>query len=596
MLAIVATVAIAYGGALHGPFVFDDLTNIAQNPHTARLWPLGDVLAETARPLLVLTFALNRAWGGLDVLGYHLVNVAIHLSAALLLFDVVRRTLASPALATRFPGNAPTALAAVAAALLAAHPLATQAVSYLVQRGESLASLFYLATLAAAIRAAASPHPRRWECAAIATCALGAATKPVVVSAPLVVLLYDRCFLATSFRDALRRRALLYAGLAACAIELAALAIASPDPSSGTAAKVSALAYAASQPGVLLHYLRLAVWPSPLVLDYGWPVARTIGAIVPPLLPITGLAALVVVAARRSMRLAFPGAAFFLVLLPTSSIFPIDDLAFEHRMYLPLACLVVLTVLGGYELLVRRARQPGLAIALAAVLVIAAVTATIRRNADYRSEVAIWTSVVEHRPGNARGFSNRGRAWVRAGRSDRAFPDFVEAVRLDSTYAEARNNLGSVLLDRGRVADAVPQFRRALADDPKLDDARFNLGKALATIGRNAEAIAEFHAYLERRPFAGPAWNALGNAESASGHDDLALASYAEAVRVAPESPAAHNNLGIMRVRSGDVAGGVAEFQEALQIDPDFAPALRNLEGAERLRIHLGAQAPSPKK
>ena len=580
VLAIVATIALAYGGALHGPFLFDDLASIAENPHVHHLWPLGDVLSGSARPLLALSFALNYAAGGLDVVGYHVVNVAIHLAAALLLFDVVKRTLALPRLVTRFPGRRATGIALAAAALWAAHPLATQAVSYLVQRGESLASFFYLATLDAAIRSETSARRRRWELAAVAACALGAATKPVVVSAPLVVLLYDRCFLFPSFRTAFDRRRLVYVGLAGCEVGLAALAAAAPDPSAGTAARISALTYALSQPGVVLHYLRLAIWPHPLVLDYAWPAARAPGAILSPLIVLLALGAAVVVAALRRSRVAFPGLAFFLILLPSSSVFPIDDLAVEHRMYLPLACLTVLAALGGHEVIVRRLRQPRLAGSLAALVVIVAITATIRRNRDYANDVAMWTSVVAHRPGNARAFTNLGGAWIRRGEPQSARPAFVAALRADSTYAEARIDLGSVMVDQGQLAEAIPQFRRALADDSTLDDAHLNLGMALAGLGRNDEAIAEYHTYLARHPREGKAWSALGAAQSASGHDDLALASYAEAVRVAPGMPAAHNNLGILRMRRGDVAGAIAEFQAAVRIAPDYEPARRNLERA----------------
>lgn len=591
-LALIAlAAAIAYANGLRGPFLFDDLPNIAQNLRLRHLWPLWLPLGATARPVVMATFAMNYALGGLDVFGYHVTNLLIHALAGAVLFDVVRRTLRLPALAARF-GDAANGIALAAAAMWVAHPLGSQAVSYLVQRGESLASLFYLVTLDAAILAAtARGRARAWQVAAIVACGLGAATKPVVVSAPLLVLLYDRCFLYPSLREVLRRRALLLAGLAASWLVIAALAIANPDSSAGPGSKIPALAYAATQPGVVLHYLRLVIWPHPLVLDYGWPLARTAAEIVPPLLVLAALAAAVVAAAVRRRRVAFLGVAFALVLGPTSSLFPIDDPAFEHRMYLALAAPCVLAALAGHELLVRRARRPALAAALAVGLVALLAAVTMRRNRDYASEVAMWTQVVRERPNSARAHSNLGRAWVRQGDGAKAEPEFVAALRIDSTLAEARNNLGSILVDRGELAAAIPLFRRASADDPGQVDAHFNLGHALAGLGRYDEAIAEYRRFLARRPLEGRVWNALGAAQSASGRDDLAIASYSEAVRVQPELAAAHNNLGIMRVRRGDVAGGIAEFEEALRRDPGFEPARRNLEGAQRLEQRQGGSA-----
>ncbi len=266
-LAILVLGALTYSNSLRGVFVFDDKSEIEENPAIRHLWPLGPIL-RGPRPVVDLTFALNYSLGRLHVTGYHLVNLAIHLLAALALFGIVRRTLRLPALAGRFDEAAASVLAFCAALIWMVHPLQTGAVTYIVQRAESLMGLFYLLTLYALIRAATSEtatpldrenakarkteepdgpgsvarkasaisrraqHAARsgsggqnsvassfafsrfrgqtsvvvWSVAAVAACALGMGCKEVMVTAPAALLLYDRAFIAGSFREALRRR------------------------------------------------------------------------------------------------------------------------------------------------------------------------------------------------------------------------------------------------------------------------------------------------------------------------------------------------------------------------------------------------------
>ncbi len=203
---IVLAVWAAYANSLSTPFVFDDMKSIHENPTIRHLWPLADVLSPpntatgaAGRPVVNLSLAINYALGGLEVRGYHVFNTLVHALAALTLFGVVRRTLLRPVLRERF-GPAALPLSFAVALLWALHPLLTESVTCVVQRTESLMGLFYLLTLYGFIRAVDSPVPGRWEIFSVIACLLGMATKEVMVSAPLIVLLYDRTFVAGSFR------------------------------------------------------------------------------------------------------------------------------------------------------------------------------------------------------------------------------------------------------------------------------------------------------------------------------------------------------------------------------------------------------------
>jgi hypothetical protein len=226
-VAIIVAVAAAYSNSFSGPFIFDDLSSIQDN-EAIRSLRSAEVLippgkANVARRLLTnLSFAVNYAIGKLDVRSYHVVNLLIHLLAALALFGIVRRTLLLPALRDRF-GRASTGLATAVALIWALHPLQTESVTYIVQRAESLMGLCYLLTLYAVIRGATSERPRPWYAAAVVVCALGMGAKEVMATAPIVVLLYDHAFLSGSFRETFHRRGALYLGLAATWAVLAAI-------------------------------------------------------------------------------------------------------------------------------------------------------------------------------------------------------------------------------------------------------------------------------------------------------------------------------------------------------------------------------------
>lgn len=267
-----------------------------------------------------------------------------------------------------------------------------------------------------------------WYVAAIVMCAAGMGTKEVMATAPLLALLYDRTFVAGSFAKALRRRWRLYLGLAATWLILLALVASGPRSESAgfSLQQVSAWQYARSQPAIILHYLRLCVWPRPLVLDYGWSVAESFREIALPSVAILAMLLTVVWAIRYRPAWGFLGMWFFLILAPTSSIIPVGDLAVEHRMYLPLAAVCALFVLLGDRLLERifhalpiaAHRQGTVKTGLIAGIAIALGMATVDRNRDYHSAVGFWRDVVAKRPNHSRVYLNLGLALLEAGQTD----------------------------------------------------------------------------------------------------------------------------------------------------------------------------------
>ena len=350
-LALVAVVGAAvYSTGLAGPFVLDDLLSVTHNPNIRQWWSLAEVLSPeqdsplAGRPLVSLSFAMNYAMAGLDVEGYHITNIAIHLCCGLLLFGIVRRTLELPNVWTN--SSVKAADVAFATALLwTLHPLNSEVVNYLTQRTESMMASLYLATLYSSIRA----HTRsaRWQIAAITSCLLGMACKESMVTAPVMVLAYDRVYRYDSLKQAFRARGLFYLALASTWILLGAQLWSSPrGQSAGFATDVDPWTYLGNQAIMIVRYLRLTFWPwQGLVVWYGWPLHVTLRAVLPYALTITCLGVCAAIQFIRRPRFAFPAAWFFVTLAPTSSIIPIaTEVGAERRMYLPLAGLLVLVV------------------------------------------------------------------------------------------------------------------------------------------------------------------------------------------------------------------------------------------------------------
>ncbi len=513
IVALVLLVAGAYHNRFPGEFVFDDVPAIAENPTIRALWPLSGPLSPPpnsgvgGRPFANLSFALNYAIHGTHVAGYHAGNVLLHLGSALLLFGIVRRTLQA-----RSGGDgerASVAWAFVASAGWGVHPLTTASVSYLSQRTEVLMGFFYFATLYAFIRGATMSNGR-WLGISVVACACGMMSKEVMVTAPVLVLLYDRAFLAGSLAQAWQRRRMYYLALALTWVPLGYLLTTGlAQRSVGYGLGVSALDYAATEAGAILRYLRLVFVPRPLIFDYG-PIYSSSAVAVVIVSVLIGLTFWAIV---RRRWMAFLAGCFFLLLAPTSSIVPVAEQPIaENRMYLPLAAVIVLGGCGiratfGRDVLRSRATRT------AAFLLIAAWgVMTVARNDDYRSPLLLWSDTVTKRPENWRAHFNHGVTLLDLQRSAEAARAFERAIHLKPGEAKAHYSLGNALLELGRAPDAIGRFTEAVRLQPVYAKAWGGLGSALLRNGDAAGAVVMFERALQLEPASAATLQALGNA------------------------------------------------------------------------------------
>lgn len=579
----------SYFNSFSGPFVFDDKPAISGNP-TIREWgtawvPPNTGSSVTGRPLVNLSFAFNHAISGEAVWSYHALNLLIHVGAGLALFGLVRRTLALPGLPESWRAAADL-LALAVAGIWVAHPLQTESVTSIVQRTESLVGLFYLLTLYAFVRAlSAGPRARVWYALAVTACLVGMAAKEVMVTAPVLVWLYDRTFAAGSFRAALRQRPYFYAALAATWLLLGWLLLhtgGSRGEAAGFGLGVTPWSYALTQCRAILLYLQLALWPHPLVFDYGTAVVRDPTAVAWQIVALIALVAGTLYALWRHPRLGFLGAWFFVIISPSSSVVPlVSQTIAEHRMYLPLAAVVALVVIGAYHRLGR------LAVACAFVLLPVCAFLTAQRNVVYRSEEALWADTVAKVPDNSRARINLAEVYLNQRRADEAFEQALAAVRLRPDHAEAQTNLGIAYALLGRPADALTACGRAVELRPDYARGRSNFGIVLAQSGRWDEAITQFEAALAHTTDPQETFAIRGNLARAllrAGRLAEAISQLQTVLAAEPRSAELRYHLAMALGMSGREAEAIAELEAVLQIEPNHAAARAALDAARGLR------------
>ena len=482
------------------------------------------------------------------------------------------------------------------AILWAVHPLQTESVTYTVQRAESLVGFFYLSALYGLIRGAGGgdgawgvgmgdgglgirfqfliPHRLNgWYAVVFFACLLGMASKEVMVSAPVILLLFDRTFLSGSFREAWRRRRGLYCALAGTWLLLAWLVFSANNRggSAGFGTEIGPWEYLGTQCGAIVHYLSLVR----VALSAGarlWHQYGTWGRGDPALCGHSGLAwrghpgGVVVLAEGR-----LPGG----VVLSHLASPPRASSRWRRKPwpsppYLPLAAVVVLLVFGGNagcRNLVRRQWLPRLGRSSGRVYGCRSRfdvgDLTFQRNADYRSELSIWLDTVAKAPSNARPHNNLAIALAAGGWTDEAIAHYQRALEIKPDYADAHNNLAVALAASGRTDEAIAHYKRALESKPDSPELHNKLGLALVRRGRIDEAIAHYQKALDIKPDYVVVHNNIAVALARNGRSDEAMAHLRRALALIPDYAEAHNNLGTVWGARGPDRQAIEHCQRA---------------------------------
>lgn len=609
---IIVIAFIAYFNTVNAPFVFDDYPYLRENPlvrsfhyflNQDQVFKLAiDIDVKNSfilRPFSYFTFALNFALHGYDVRGYHVVNLLLHIGNAICVFLLLSLTLQATAMNT--PGHDRQGSSSlnsifplVCALIFVTHPLQTQAVTYIIQRFTTLASLLCLLSLVTYIlsrRAERAAMRRIWYVLCLVATILAMHSKENAFTMPVVIAMYEFIFLTGKLAKRVAGLIPVIATMGIIPYKLLQLSTLTRNTAqtdlvaainSVNFKETSSGDYLMTQFGVVVSYLRLLFVPIRQNLLHDLPLQHSFFSfkVLGPLALIICIIAIGIWALKcskgnhsaNSTRLkivAFGIFWFFVTLAVESSIIPIDDPMFEHRVYLPSVGLIM-AVLAGGDIFMVRARNVSLFSSKAAsvgicLLVSCAAVATVERNKTWGNEITLWTDVIRKNPNSSRAHNALGVALARQeevqmkhllapksenmvsvpflgsktrqSQLDAAIKEFRHAIELDPIHEKAQINLGIALIDRGKFDDALTALQRAT----RLETRRypslhyFHMGRAYTEKGDYDRATEAFTRAIELDPRHSSAFEHLGDVHAVKQRWSEALAAYENAYKLSPE-------------------------------------------------------------
>jgi tetratricopeptide (TPR) repeat protein len=608
IILIAAVGLLAYSNTFDVPFQWDGIDNIVK---TGALRDLNNFLKPSkvlkdSRYIGYFTFALNYKIHGLDVTGYHIFNITIHVLNALLVYLLVLLTFKTPFLDNSSFKSEYIAL--FTGLLFVSHPVQTEAVTYIFQRFASLTTMFYLGSLVLYVKwrlikdqpsnssAAQQLHfsytALLLYCFALLCAILAMKTKENAFTLPIAIALFEFLF----FTGPIKRRTLRVIPflLTLFIIPLTIVSFDKPAEEILSGIGYSGMSrweYLFTQFRVVVTYIRLLFLPMNQNIDYDYPIFHSLfnPQVFLSLLFLSSFFGLGIYLLYRSRfraelrPLAFGLFWFFIALSVESSVIPIPMVINEYRVYLPSAGAFLAITTGAF-LLLERLRNKGIkAFAVSSFILIPLVLlyATYARNNVWQSKISLWEDVVKKSPEKARGYKNLATLYISRGISDKAIELLRTALRLE-LYCKAEMHLPHYILafayeSKGLLEEAIKQYQVAINFKPDYAEAHYNLGRAYATTGLTDDAIEHFKIVLKLKPNNANTHYNLGIACESNGLIEKAVEHYQTAVKINPEHGKAHNNLGTLYKSKGYIDKAVKHYQIALKLKPDDARVHNNL-------------------
>jgi tetratricopeptide (TPR) repeat protein len=579
---------IIYSNSFHCSFHFDDLENIVDN---SKIHNLADVNAwwnfYPTRPIGIFSFALNYHFNQLDVFYYHLVNLIIHLINACLVWWLTLLILSSPVMKDQPIAKNKKILAFLMALLFVSHPLATQSVTYIIQRMASMAAMFYLLSLALYVKARLANKRDKQTyllfAGSLFTGVLAVLTKENAYTLPFAIILFELFFLRTkklsiNFRDyrVSLSIAVLLGIIILVLIKFSSFIFKTIPPGLGHAYTVTPLNYLFTQFSVIVKYIQLLFLPVNQKLDYDFPISNTFFEI-RTLLCLMVLLSLIILAVssfKRNRIISFGIFWFFLTLSVESSFIPINDLIFEHRTYLPSFGFFLILCTGIYVLFWKKSKY--LAIVIFVIITGSNSILTFERNKVWKDDLTLWNDNVAKTPNLAIALVNRGYAYSQIDQWDNAIDDYSKALENYPTYARAYVNRGVAFGKLGHYDKAIADCSMAIALDPKYTEAYYDLGIAEVDNGQWEKAIADCSKAIELQPDYAKAWYNRGVAYGKLEQLDKAIADYSKAAGIDQNYSPPYFNLGLIHIKLGQWDKAIDDFSRVIEISPNSTDAYCN--------------------
>jgi len=536
---ILVTVGLLiYANAMHAAFQFDDYGGIVNDPYIRNPLNFRAIAdAFNTRFILGFSFSLNYAIGECNVFGYHLFNIVVHILSSFFVYAFVILTFQTPAMKDKTSSENRSLIAFFTALIFLAHPIQTQAVTYIWQRSTSLASFFYLATLVLYIQSRLK-RSLFFYMASMGACILGMFTKEITITLPFAVALYEFFFFRRTIEGKKKTLILLLPFILTLPIILLTLMRApevtlevmrlkpaesvpmTPDITRFVDEKVMKRHdYMLTELNVIRTYLRLLFFPVRQNLDYDYPIAKSFFE--PDILLSFLLLAILFLSAVLMVR-NFPmisfGVFWFFLTLSVESLVVQSDVIFEHRLYLPMVGFSIAFVTALSMLLKWRKFFVGVLVTVVIILSIM----TYFRNRVWKDDYTLWRDVTAKSPNKYRGYSNLALAFERDKNYDMAIEYFKKST--DRAPYEAREfyNLGLAYFAKGDLKQAVQCFKKAILLKPLYDEAYNNIGVAYVVLGQKDEALSAFEKAIEINPRFAGAYKNLAKFYSDAGETEAA--------------------------------------------------------------------------
>ena len=562
---------IIYSNTFHSSFHYDDISSIRANAAIKdisnvdaiwRFWP--------TRFVTYLSIALNYHFDGLDVSGYHVINILVHIACGIMAWWLTLLTLSTPRMKTYKASQSKELIALFVGLIFIAHPLQTQAVTYIVQRATSLATLFYLSSLAFYVKSRLDdnkPSKTLFYCLSFLSMVIAMFTKEMTITLPIIILIYEAYFLKKEGKGFGWKEALPFLiGLIIIPLTMtltSSVNFKEMKRVSELPVTISSHDYALTQINVIPTYIRLLLMPVDQNIDYDFPISKTFTAWPTPanLIIIISLLLIAIKLFKRHRLLSFALIWFFITLLPESGVIPISDVIVEHRLYLPMLGFGIF--LTGSLSFIFGVKARDLLIGLLIMIIAVYSVLSYKRNFVWCSDFSLWNDTVKKSPNKTRPYNERGNAYWNMGDLKRATADYKKAIKTDPRYAGAYYNLGLLAEKSGEVAKAIAYYSKTLELFPPRAEIYSNRGCCYGDKGDLDNAIKDFSRAIELRPDNADDYVNRGLAYQKKGDARKAVLDYTRAIEIDPKRAVAYNNRAVAYFALNDQESGSRDISKA---------------------------------
>ncbi len=536
------------------------------------------------RPLSKFTLALNFSLHQYDVFGYHLVNIIIHILTSCFVFLIILEILKSPVFNDQQPQKNHTIIAFFCALIFLAHPIQTQSVTYIVQRMTSLAGLLYLMSVYFYIKGRYFHIQHRktsiiWYILAIFAGIAAFLSKQNAITFLLAWLLIELFFIRN--KNNKLYKTYLISGFAIIILGITGALFWKGLPYETS--EISRAEYLITQFRVIIKYIQLSVIPIQQNLDYDFSVSTTIWGVkeLLSLGVIILLVGLAIFSFKNYRLFSFGIFWFFLTLSVESSIIPIEDVIFEHRLYIPVIGIILILVYGLFLILSRKKISFFILAMMVITLLFGILTYT--RNEVWKTNYSLWKDTYEKSPDKARPNLNYGIAKLEQGDYRGAFELLTRTIKIDPRNMKAYFNRGNVRSYFKDYQGAIEDISIFISEHPDFADAYDGLGKAKLHSGDFSGAINAFNKAIEIDSFHDKAHFNRGTAKMFLQDYQGAILDFNKSMELNSSNPATYNFIGQSYVYMDRKKEAMEHFTKAIEVDPTYAMAYFN-----RAYLHMG--------